>query len=141
MKFPIGEDRIPLSWLPATHPARKNHMDLKKAAEIVYAGLPGNLENPVHHRTAIAMFDPSTPLTLVHDADADAEKLTKMNEQLGLLTSAIKTQGELLESVMTEAWREVFRDYKANIFLRDQLIPMVEIQMRKVAQHQRTSRG
>lgn len=115
-------------------------MDIKQAAEIVYAGAPGNLENSVHHKDAIAAFEPSAPLALIHDADADAEKLIDMNAQLSLLVSSIKMQRELLESTMSEAQREVFHDYRANIFLRDRLITTVEIQLRKVAQHRRTSR-
>lgn len=116
-------------------------MDLKTAAEIVYAGVPGNLEAPVHHKDAIAAFEPSRPLELVCNADADQQKLIVMNQSLGLLTSAITMQRQLLESTMSEAQRDVFRDYRANIFARDQLVTSVEIQLRKVAQHRRTSRG
>jgi len=42
VKFPIGpDDRIPRAWL------KGKAMDINKAAEIVYAGAPGNLEAPV----------------------------------------------------------------------------------------------
>jgi hypothetical protein len=49
MKFPLGEDRIPRAWLaePDRERLERESMDLKTAAEIVYAGAPGNLEAPV----------------------------------------------------------------------------------------------
>jgi hypothetical protein len=49
VKFPLGEDRIPRSWLakPDRDRLEREAMDLKTAASIVYAGAPGNLEAPV----------------------------------------------------------------------------------------------
>lgn len=87
-----------------------------------------------NHKDARAMFDPSPPLRLIWDADQEVKKLSQLNIQLSEVGSAIAMHRQLLESTMTPAQREVFADYVAETFLRDQLVMMIEIQMRALAQ-------
>jgi len=90
MKFPIGEDRIPLSWLPPTHPFRKNHMDLKKAAEIVYAGLPGNLEASV--------------LTPLPTAEVIHLRVENKQREVARLSRAIAEKEQRVSDLAHEIW-------------------------------------
>lgn len=90
MKFPIGEDRIPLSWLPPTHPARKNHMDLLKAAEIVYGHAKGNLEEP--------MFTPLPTAEVIH------LRVQNKQREVARISRAIAEKEQRVSDLAHEIW-------------------------------------
>lgn len=95
----------------------------------------------MNRKDAQAMFDPSPPLKLVYDADAEMKKTQDLTTRLNEVTTSIKMQRELLESTMTEDQRAVFRDYVAGLFLRDQLTMLLDAQMRQLVQRRRDYRG
>lgn len=101
-------------------------MDIHTAADIVYAGAPGNLEGNVHHKDAIASFEPSRPLV------SDEAKTAELTTQLREVTGDIRTLRQLLESTLNDAQREVYRDIEAKQLLRDRLANDLDVQMRQL---------
>lgn len=96
MKFPIGEDRIPLSWLPATHPARKNHMDLKTAAEIVYGGAMGTIESEA---LKIRRENRERHLSLVHSQDEAQVMATRLQAEIKLANEQIREHRQTIAAL------------------------------------------
>lgn len=85
----------------------------------------------MHHKVAIAMFEPTPPLlTIVGNADASELKAKELTQQLKTVTGDIRTLRQLLESTLTDAQREVFHDIEAKQLLRDRLATDLDLQMR-----------
>lgn len=80
MKFPLGEDRIPKSWLPK----KSHYVDLYDAAEIVYGGAPGNLEGP--------MFTPLPTADVIHlRVENKARALARLSREIAEKEQVIAT--------------------------------------------------
>lgn len=91
-------------------------------------------------RIAQETFDPSPPLRLAYNADAEAEKLRRASEELAQVSNEITTLRQLLESTLNEAQREVFRDIFAKMTRKDQLAFEVETRIREAVAARRLRR-
>jgi hypothetical protein len=96
----------------------------------------------MHHKVAIAMFEPTPPVQLVHNSDAMEARAKELTTDLRTVTGDIRTLRQLLESTLNEAQLEVYRDIEAKQMLRDRLTTDLDLQIRQLARRlQGRSRG